>query len=311
MPRGKDQRCRSCNRRSSICELKEMLFTEIAGTSVASSGLVGLASLAGNLPGPAAVPRAPDLLEPAAVPRAPDLPGPAAVPRAPDLPEPAAVPRASDLPISHSSPVSHDRPQVPQGAGFLQGSGSLASVAAAVWGGGGGSQVRRPAPENLPYPNSLPRSFGPQAAMPQGNWLRCRTWARLYGKRQWWTGATGNSSSTTPAQWLGQAPAAPPGDSLALLVGGINQLQAAMLKQYDGGDTAPEAVKPGTLALPPPHRFQGWLEVITSAMADLSNSSSSWWAKVKEHATTTYDAWKGWSSSLPQIVSWRKENGRG
>ena len=53
----------------------------------------------------------------------------------------------------------------------------------------------------------------------------------------------------TPTQWLGQpgASANGGGDPLALLVGGINQLQAAMLKQYDegrSGDGSPEAVKP-------------------------------------------------------------------
>ena len=85
----------------------------------------------------------------------------------------------------------------------------------------------------------------------------------------------------TPTQWLGQpgASANGGGDPLTLLVGGRNQLQAAMLKQYDegrSGDGSPELVKPGTLTLPKLPAIdvntasidiQDWLEVITSAMA--------------------------------------------
>ena len=42
-----------------------------------------------------------------------------------------------------------------------------------------------------------------------------------------------------------------------LLLVGTNQLQAAMLKQYDGGET-------------------DWLQVIASAMADLPNTLAQW-----------------------------------
>ena len=218
---------------------------------MASSGLVGLASLLGNLPGSAAVPRAPDLPGAAAVQRSSDLPGSAAVPRssdlsglaavqrASDLPGPAAVQRASDLPAVYRSPVSQDRPQVPQGAGFLQGNGPLASVAAAVRGGGGSSQIsrqyQRPCPEI-----GFAAGFGhASTASVTGGQAQPATTA---GNQQ-------GASSTPPRQWLGQAPAAPPDDPFALLVGGINQLQAAMLKQYDGGDTAPEAGQAGNLGI--------------------------------------------------------------
>ena len=71
------------------------------------------------------------------------------------------------------------------------------------------------------------------------------------------------------------------------------------MKQYDG-ESSPEAVKQGTLALPPLKgidplpasiNVQDWLEIITSAMSDLYNSSGQWWLQVKALASTTYDLW--------------------
>ena len=95
----------------------------------------------------------------------------------------------------------------------------------------------------------------------------------------------------TPQQWLSGAQGiGGQGDPLTLLVGGMNQLQAALMKQMDG-DQSPEAVKPGTTTLPllkavnpqtSPIDVQDWLELVAAPMSDLSNTSSAWWSKVRE-----------------------------
>ena len=105
--------------------------------------------------------------------------------------------------------------------------------------------------------------------------------------------------STSTQQWLGQTSTA---DPMALIAGGVAQLQAAMLEQMSekSGDRTPEAVKPGTSVLPvlPPIRVESasvdlldWLELIEAPMADLSDGSSTWWRKVRAKAAAAYDVW--------------------
>ena len=113
-------------------------------------------------------------------------------------------------------------------------------------------------------------------------------------------------AQTTPQQWLGQGANQPSsGDPLSLLVGGINQLQQAMMKQLDEGERSPEAVKPGMSVLPTlkavnpqtaPIDIQDWIEMLNAPMADLSNSSATWWMKVRQLAMDTY---KEWARSTP------------
>ena len=71
------------------------------------------------------------------------------------------------------------------------------------------------------------------------------------------------------------------------------------MKQMDG-DQSPEAVKPGTTTLPAlkaiiprtsPIDVQDWLELVAAPMSDLSNTSATWWAKVRELASMTYKRW--------------------
>ena len=58
--------------------------------------------------------------------------------------------------------------------------------------------------------------------------------------------AVQGGQTPTPQQWLsGAQGVGGQGDPLTLLVGGMNQLQAALMKQMDG-DQSPEAVKPGS-----------------------------------------------------------------
>ena len=207
--------------------------------------------------------------------------------------------RTTDLP-GHS--------QVPLAAGVL--GGQVQAAASAIPSGSRlGAGMSPPLPGSMPYPKTLPQSFAPP-------FPTTSIGASVQGKQQP-VGGNGNqamqgsqgtapslakatSSGTTPSQWLGPQATAQGSDPLSILVGGITQLQAAMMKQYDGGELSPEAVKPGTLALPPLKGIdpltasidvQDWLEVITSAMSDLSNSSGQWWLQVKALASTTYDLW--------------------
>ena len=90
---------------------------------------------------------------------------------------------------------------------------------------------------------------------------------------------------------------------MALLVDGITQLQAVMIKQMDKkaeGDRSPETVKPGTPALPSLKEVcadtscvdvMDWMEVIDGPMSDLSDSSASWWRRVTTEANRAYTTW--------------------
>ncbi|CAE7708795.1 unnamed protein product [Symbiodinium sp. CCMP2592] len=92
-------------------------------------------------------------------------------------------------------------------------------------------------------------------------------------------------------------------DQMALLAGGMAQLQQAMLKQMTVGkdeDRSPEAVKPGVSQLPALPQVKAesssidiadWLEMLAAPMSDLSDGSASWWKKVCEQATKSYQAW--------------------
>ncbi|CAE7033302.1 RE2, partial [Symbiodinium sp. KB8] len=117
-------------------------------------------------------------------------------------------------------------------------------------------------------------------------------------------GVSGNdgpqNSGTTPQQWLG---ATTPQDPMALIAGGVAQLQAAMLKQMSGeksGDPTPEAVKPGTSTLPSLPSVKSetssvdlldWLELIEAPMSDLSDGSAGWWRRLRAEAAKAYDVW--------------------
>ena len=98
---------------------------------------------------------------------------------------------------------------------------------------------------------------------------------------------------------------------MALLAGGIAQLQAAMLSHMKDKardkeeDRSPETVKPGSNVLPslPEVNQQtssvdimDWLEVITTTMQDLSDGSAEWWSRVRALA---YEAYSRWTSASP------------
>ncbi|CAE7564255.1 unnamed protein product [Symbiodinium sp. CCMP2456] len=117
------------------------------------------------------------------------------------------------------------------------------------------------------------------------------------------TTSTSKATPENPAQWLGGTPSP---DPMALLAGGMAQLQAVMLKQMTDKekpkdeDRSPEAVKPGTTVLPmlPEVNPQtssvdimDWLEVITTTMQDLSDGSAEWWSRVRALADSSYVSW--------------------
>ncbi|CAE7214179.1 RE1 [Symbiodinium sp. CCMP2456] len=115
----------------------------------------------------------------------------------------------------------------------------------------------------------------------------------------------GPSAMVLVKRRVGQQGSVPP-DPMALLAGGMAQLQAVMLKQMTAaekdkeGEKSPEAVKPGTTTLPtlPVMKVESasvdimdWLEKLTSPMSDLSDGSGLWWEKVKASATSSYVEW--------------------
>ena len=90
--------------------------------------------------------------------------------------------------------------------------------------------MNRPAPETLPYPSSLPRSFGPQAATPQGTGIGTGL------------GHASTASVTEPATAAGnQQKVVQQGDPLALL-GGRDQPVAGGCAEAVAGNLASVAV---------------------------------------------------------------------
>ena len=136
-------------------------------------------------------------------------------------------------------------------------------------------------------------------------------------------------TTSTATQWLGSTST----DPMALLAGGMAQLQAAMLKQMSTeslGERSPETVKPGTTTLPllpeprpdtSPVDIMDWLELIATPLSDLSDGSAIWWKKVRKEASRAYDLWANASpleklSIMPEITEeleggkWSRVNSR-
>ncbi|CAE7441104.1 RE1 [Symbiodinium sp. CCMP2592] len=130
----------------------------------------------------------------------------------------------------------------------------------------------------------------------------------------------GAEAGQSAQQWLGGSA---PSDPMALLAGGMAQLQAVMLKQMVNSNekdktspTGPETVKPGTLTLPPLPQvnpqtssvdIMDWLEVITTPMQDLSDGSAEWWSKVRTAATEAYNQWASASPVEKLVIQPPKE----
>ena len=110
------------------------------------------------------------------------------------------------------------------------------------------------------------------------------------------------SVPSSAQQWLsGQQQ-----DHIALLAGGMAQLQQVMLRQMSsqekekGEDASPEAVKPGTSSLPALPQVHAttssidiadWLEMLAAPMSDLSDGSSTWWQRIRQKAGEAYEKW--------------------
>ena len=109
--------------------------------------------------------------------------------------------------------------------------------------------------------------------------------------------ATTGDGATPAQQWLGPAPQLP--REMAILVEGMSQLQSAMVKQMsgDGSPKGPETVKPGAQLpqLPPlgedsPIDYQDWLTQVEAIMADMSDSSRTWFTLVMREVEKAYVA---------------------
>ena len=84
---------------------------------------------------------------------------------------------------------------------------------------------------------------------------------------------------------------------LETLVSGMQQLQQAQMAMMTRRDEAPEQVKPGVsslASLPPPGSpdsavaVQDWVELIDGPLSDISDTSVTWWAMVKDKAQVLY-----------------------
>ena len=274
--------------------------------------------------GPVGVPAASGILQgnvqqlpqsgPASVPAASGIPrgnvqqlpqsGPPDVPAASNAPQgnvqqlPQSGP--SDVPAASNAPRGNVQ-QLPQ-------SGPSDVPAASSAPQGNVQQLPQSGPPDVPAASSAPQ--GNVQQLPQSG-PEALDDSHLQSGFQSATGPDpGPTTSTTtgpsPQQWLGGASAQSPPDAMALLAGGMAQLQAVMLKQMSAaekekdGDSSPETVKPGTTTLPqlPAMKVESasvdimdWLEMLGAPMSDLSDGSGQWWERVKGTATRSYVEW--------------------
>ena len=116
--------------------------------------------------------------------------------------------------------------------------------------------------------------------------------------RSWWEGRPKSQPPRSEKQ--GQGAEAPVLEALARGVQQLQELQAQAMTKASSAVTV-EVVKPGTttlMAMPQKSEgadaaitFQDWLEISASVMADISESSSTWWREVIGAVETTYDRW--------------------
>ena len=106
------------------------------------------------------------------------------------------------------------------------------------------------------------------------------------------------ATATSAQRWLGPAPQLP--REMAILVEGMSQLQNAMVKQMssDTSPKGPETVKPGAQLpqLPPlgedsPIDYQDWLTQVEAIMADMSDTSRTWFTLVMQEVEAAYAAY--------------------
>ena len=216
---------------------------------------------------------------------------PSAPPPAP--PQHSAVPggQGCNLP-QHSAVPGGQGCNLPQHSAVPGGQGCNLPQHSAVPGGQGG---------NLPQHSAVPGGQGgnlPQHSAVPGGLAQKHMQQATGSQNQSREGVQPPGSSAQ--QWLsGEAP-----DHIALLAGGMAQLQKAMLQQMasteKGEDRSPEAVKPGTSSLPVLPAVHAetssidiadWLEMLAAPMADLSDGSSEWWCLVREKAMDAYNRW--------------------
>ena len=117
--------------------------------------------------------------------------------------------------------------------------------------------------------------------------------------KAWWEGR-GRSQSPPPRPEPAQSGGSPVLDTLTR---GIQQLQELQLQSLAKAtsSTSTDVVKPGSVTLlPMPEArsgadsavmFQDWVEVSSSVMGDLSESSSIWWRGVVDLVQATYEQW--------------------
>ena len=224
---------------------------------------------AGNLPGHSTVPGG----------QAGNLQGHSAVPGGQAGPGRSTVPggQAGNLPGHSTVPGGqagnlHGHSTVPGGqAGNLQGH-------SAVPGGQAGNLLQRSVVHDGQEQKGPKKPDGQSGTVPDGVQM----------------------PESSAQQWLsGETP-----NHIALLAGGMAQLQKAMLQQMasadKGEDRSPEAVKPGTSSLPSLPAVHAetssidiadWMEMLAAPMADLSDGSSVWWRLVREKAIEAYTRW--------------------
>ena len=117
--------------------------------------------------------------------------------------------------------------------------------------------------------------------------------------RSWWDSRP-RGQTPPPKKAAGERQESPVLEALAKGMQQLQQLQAQAMAKTSI-TPATEVVKPGTMTLmtmPSPSEgaeaaltFQDWLEISTSVMADISESSSVWWREVMKVVEDCYDRW--------------------
>ena len=195
---------------------------------------------------------------------------------------------AAELPV-HEEGLRRDPPPLPQGPPVPQHEGSRRPVLQ-----GEAAQSAPPRSTEATTTTSMPTfGSGPQAVGEPEGGERSSLLRSLLGPRV-----------RTPS------PVGPPrqgGESsiLEALTKGVQQLQELQAQALTKGEAPPtiEVVKPGTVALPllpdlkkgdaagSALKFQDWLEISSSILADVSEHSGQWWEQILQMVGTTYGRW--------------------
>ena len=202
--------------------------------------------------------------------------------------------QAENLGLGQIWPQGSGMPQVPQ----VQGTQVPASPPGGV---GPAAYAQVPHVQGTQVPASPPGGVGPAAyaQVPQVSGAGTQVpLAQVSGAQA--SAAPGGAPAASATPCAAATSGNPMMDALFAGMQQLQTMQAQGMRDKSVVSNAPEAVKPGTTALPMLKApdpmsgsldFQDWLELVAGLMGDLSDSSHDWWTAVLQASRDAYERW--------------------